>query len=124
MGSEVKSLRIHRASLEESFIVQREKELFLHNTHIAAYKPALFFGHSPRRERKLLMHKKQIYKISGGITRKGMTAIPLKLYINAKGLIKLEIALAIGKKKEDKRQSIKEKEWKRQQHRVLKTNNQ
>lgn len=119
-GSEVKSLRNNQASLSESFIIPRGDELFLHNAHIHEYTPAQQFGHSPKRDRKLLLHRRQINKIIGQITRKGMTAVPIKIYLNARGRIKLELALATGMKKEDKRQALKEKEWKREQHRVLK----
>lgn len=118
LGSEVKSLRCHQASLSEAFIVAQGDELFLHNAHI--HEVTRYFGHSARRERKLLLHRNQIHKIVGQITRKGMTAVPLALYLSDKGKIKMELALALGMKKEDKRQSIKEKEWKRQQHRILK----
>lgn len=92
----------------------------MHNAHIHEYAPSAQFGHEPKRERKLLLHKKQISKIIGHITRKGMTAIPLKIYLNAKGRIKVEIALATGLKTHDKRAAIKEKEWNRQKQRVLK----
>lgn len=119
-GSEVKSLRNHRGNLAEAYIAVRERELFLHNAHIAEYSPAHQFGHAPYRERKLLLHKRQIHKIVGAVTRKGMTAVPLKIYANAKGKIKIEFALALGMKKHDKRQSIRDKEWQRQKHRTLK----
>jgi SsrA-binding protein len=124
LGSEVKSLRARHGSLAEAYVHARAGELFLHGMHIAAYGPATRFGHEPRRDRKILLHRRQINKILGAIARKGMTAIPLKIYLLGRGLIKIEIALAVGKKKEDKRQSIKEKEWKRQQHRTLKQGQQ
>ncbi len=120
-GSEVKSLRLNRASLQESYVVHDQGELFLHHMRVAPYSPASHFAHSAERPRKLLVHRRQIRSFVGAVTRQGMTIIPLRLYVNNKGWIKLEIALAKGKKKEDQRQSIKEKEWKRQQHRVLKT---
>jgi SsrA-binding protein len=120
MGSEVKALRNHQSSIAESYVLNRDGELFLHNAHIHEYAPSAQFGHTPRRERKLLLHKKQISKIIGNITRKGMTAIPLKIYLNSKGRIKIEIALATGLKNHDKRAATKEKEWNRQKQRVLK----
>lgn len=118
-GSEVKSLRSNHGSLCEAFLIDRNGELFLHNAHIPEYAPAQQFGHQPKQDRKILLHKRQINKIIGSITRKGMTAVPLKVYLNEKGRIKLEIALAVGLKKADKRQTIKEKEWNREQHRIL-----
>jgi SsrA-binding protein len=120
LGSEVKSLRQHHASLEQAYIVERNNELFLHNAHIHEYAPSGQFGHAPRRDRKLLLHKRQINRIIGGLVKKGQTAIPLTLYVTGKGLIKLEISLATGLKKHDKREHIKQKEWNRQKMRVLK----
>jgi SsrA-binding protein len=119
-GSEVKSLRNAQASLSEAFIIPRDGELFLHNAHINEYAPAQQFGHRAQRDRKLLLHRRQINKIIGQITRKGMTAVPIKIYLNGQGKIKVDLALATGMKKEDKREALKEKEWKREQHRVLK----
>ncbi len=120
MGSEVKSLRKSQSSIAESYVLQREGELFLHNAHINEYAPSAQFGHEPKRERKLLLRKRQVSKIIGQITRKGMTAIPLKIYLNDKGRIKIEIALAVGLKNHDKREALKTKEWNRQKQRVLK----
>jgi SsrA-binding protein len=120
LGSEVKSLRQHQSSLEQAYIIEQNNELFLHNAHIHEYHPSAQFGHSPRRDRKLLLHKRQINRIIGGLRKKGQTAVPLKLYLTSRGMIKLEIALASGLKKHDKRESIKQKEWNRQKMRVLK----
>lgn len=120
MGSEVKSLRKNQASIAESYILERGGELFLHNAHINEYAPSAQFSHTPRRDRKLLLRKRQVSKIIGQITRKGMTAIPLKIYLNAKGLIKIEMALAVGLKTHDKRAALKTKEWNRQKQRILK----
>jgi SsrA-binding protein len=120
LGSEVKALRNHQSSIAESYVLHRDGALFLHNAHIHEYAPSAQFGHEPRRERKLLLRKRQISKIIGQITRKGMTAIPLKIYLNNKNLIKIEIALAVGLKNHDKRQALKTKEWNRQKQRVLK----
>jgi SsrA-binding protein len=122
VGTEVKSLRGHHGSITEAFIIEKDGELFLHNAHIPAYKQAsLNMGHAPLAQRKLLLHRRQIHKIIGGITRKGMTAIPLKLYLNERGRIKLALALAVGMQKADKRQALKEKAWKREQHQLLKS---
>ena len=120
LGSEVKSLRSNRGSLAEAYIIHRDNELFLHKAHIPEYAASSRQNHDPLRERKILMHRRQINRIIGQITRKGMTAIPLKIYINDKGRMKMEVALAQGLKKHDKRQAIKDKEWKREKHRILK----
>ena len=120
MGSEIKSLRLHNSSLDQSFVVENGGELFLHNAYIQEYTPSKHFGHDPLRNRKLLLRRRQINKIMGNILRKGMTCIVLKLYLTEKGLVKASIALATGAQKQDKRQALKEKEWNRSQHRVLK----
>jgi SsrA-binding protein len=119
-GSEVKSLRTNRGSLAEAYIVHRDGELFLTKCHIPEYAASSMQNHAPTRERKVLMTRRQIRRIVGQITRKGMTAIPLKIYVNNRGLMKMELSLAVGLKKHDKRQALKEKEWDRQQHRILK----
>jgi len=120
MGSEVKSLRNNQSSIAEAYVLERDGALFLHNAHINEYAPSAQFGHAPKRERKLLLRKRQISKIIGQITRKGMTAIPLKIYLNDRGCIKIEIALAMGLKNHDRRAAVKTKEWNRQKQRVLK----
>ena len=120
LGSEVKSLRSGKSSLGEAFVIEKDGDLFLHNMHISEYLPAKLFGHPPKRERKLLLHKKEIRRLIGKITRKGLTLIPLKIYLNEKGKIKVELALALGNKNFDKRQILKEKEWKRQKQRIFK----
>lgn len=121
LGSEVKSMRGKEIAIKDSFVLSRGTELFLHNAHVGSYKSASIFGHKINRDRKLLLHRRQINKIIGAITRKGMTAVPLTIYINQKGLIKLSFALAEGKKTLDKRQAIKEREWKREAQSLLKT---
>lgn len=120
-GSEVKSLRAHQASLSEAYIAEYQTELFLQGAHIKEYAPATHFGHTPLRPRKLLLKKKQINKIMGQVTRKGMTAVPLKIYLNDKGKIKIEIALAVGLKKHDKREVLKEREWKKNKQKIFKS---
>lgn len=124
LGSEVKSIRAKEIALKDSFVLSRGTELFLHNAHIGSYKSAGIFGHKVNRDRKLLLHRREINKIIGFITRKGMTAVPLMLYINKKGLVKLSFALGEGKKTIDKRQAIKEREWKREAQSLLKTKQQ
>jgi SsrA-binding protein len=120
MGSETKALRSGKGNLSQAYIVAKEGELFLSGAHISEYAPSSHFGHPPLRERKLLLHKRQIHKIMGNIQRKGMTAVPLHLYLNEKGRIKLEIALAVGLKAPDKRHLLKEREWNRDKQRLMK----
>ena len=118
-GSEVKSLREGRATISESYATEQANELFLINSYIPEYKQAGQYNHEPRRPRKLLLHRRQIGKLIGAIQREGMTLIPLKLYFNNRGIAKLELGLAKGKRLYDKRQSEKKKDWDRQKARVL-----
>lgn len=113
LGSEVKSLKCNSASINEAFVSQRYEEIWLNNMHIPYYAPASRFNHTPTRRRKLLLHKRQIKKILGTIKMKGLTMVVLSAYVNEKGLIKIKIAIARGKKKYDKREDIKTKEWER-----------
>lgn len=117
LGTEVKSLKCHSASINEAFVSIRKGEIWLNNMHIPPYGPANRFNHEPTRSRKLLLHRRQIKKISGLIRIKGLTLVVLSLYVNDKGLIKLKFATAKGKKKYDKRQDVKEREWERQKAR-------
>jgi len=118
-GSEVKSLREGRATISESYATEQANELFLINSYIPEYKQAGQYNHEPRRPRKLLLHRRQIGKLIGAIQREGMTLIPLKLYFNNRGIAKLELGLAKGKRVYDKRQSEKKKDWDRQKARVM-----
>ena len=120
MGSEVKSLRAGGASIAESYADEENGELFLINANIPDFKMATITKHEPRRHRKLLLKRRELNKLLGAIRKKGVTLVPLRLYFNEKGMVKLEIGLATGKKKEDKRASIKDREWKRDQARILK----
>lgn len=119
MGSEVKSLRLGRGSITESFAGEKGGEIFLMNAHIPEYDGARNFGHAPRRERKLLLHRRQIERLIGATRRDGITLVPLRLYFNDQGRAKVEIGLAKGKRQIDKRQSIKDRDWRRDQARVL-----
>jgi SsrA-binding protein len=119
-GSEVKSIRKGHVTLQESHIGVMEGDLYLFNAHIPEYLMANHFNHEPRRPRKLLLRRRQIQKWMGSIAKKGMTAIPLKMYYNKKGLVKIDIALGKGKKVHDKRETIKQREWKRDKARILK----
>lgn len=118
-GSEVQSLRQGKASIEESHAADTGNEVFLYNCHIAEYEKAHRFNHSTRRPRKLLLHKKEINKIIGKTKIKGYTLVALSMYFNKKNKIKIELGIAKGKKLHDKRESIKEKDWKRDQSRLI-----
>ena len=118
-GSEVKALREGRGNITESYAGEKGGELFLFNAYIPEYSPAARFNHEPRRPRKLLVHKREQRKLLAAVARKGVTLVPLSIYFNKRGIAKVELALATGKKQHDKRDSIKERDWKRQQERLL-----
>jgi SsrA-binding protein len=118
-GTEVKSLRAGRASIAESYAAEQGNEIYLINSHIPEYPPAGRFNHEPRRPRKLLLHKRQMTQLIGAITREGYTLVPLSIYFNEKGRAKVELGLAKGKKKHDKRAAEKERDWQRQKARLL-----
>ena len=119
-GTEIKSLRSSKASIAESFCQFIEGELYIINMMIDEYKLGTFYNHKTKRERKLLLHKKELQKFERKLKDDGNTIIPLKLYINDKGFAKLQIALAKGKKLFDKRESIKDRENKRNLDRIRK----
>ncbi len=119
-GSEVKSLRTGKATIAESYADAHDGEIWLINANIPEYKQAgPYYNHEPKRQRKLLLHKRQINKLLGAVEREGMTLIPLKLYFNERGRAKLEIALARGKKLHDKRETSKKRDWERQKSRLM-----
>lgn len=118
-GSEVKSLRQGKASIEDSHAENSGKEVFLYNCHIAEYDKAGKFNHSTRRTRKLLLNSGEINKIIGKIRVKGYTLVALSLYFNQKNRLKVELGVAKGKKLHDKRETIKDKDWKRDQSRLM-----
>lgn len=118
-GSEVKSLRDGRASVNEAYAGEDRGELALFNAHIPEYKPASPFNHEPRRVRRLLVHRKERDRLLGLIRREGYTLVPLSLYFNDRGIAKLEIGLARGKKLADKRQDVKKRDWERQKARLM-----
>ncbi len=120
MGSEVKALREGRANIAESYVSPEKGEVFLINADIPIYGPANRFNHAPRRPRKLLLKKREIDKLDGSVARDGRTIVPLRLYFNARGIAKLQIGLARGKKTVDKRQTIKDRDWKKQKARLMK----
>ena len=119
-GSEVQSLRLGKASIVDSHATNDGTEIMLHNAHIAEYEKANQFNHSTRRPRKLLLHKREIKKIIAKIRIKGYTLVAMSMYFNEKNKVKVELGLAKGKKLHDKRETIKEKDWVREQGRVLK----
>jgi len=118
-GTEVKSLRLGRANIAESYASYENGGIYLINSFIPEYAPASQFNHAPRRARKLLLRAKEINKLVGAIEREGRTLVPLKLYFSDKGLAKIELALAKGKKAHDKRDATKDRDWKKEQGRLL-----
>ncbi len=119
-GTEVKSLRLGLCSINEAYAVDRSGEIWLVNAHIAEYTQAgAHLQHSPKRERKLLLKKREMNRLIGAITREGYTIVPVRLYFNDKGRAKLEIALAKGKKDYDKRETTKQREWGREKQRLI-----
>jgi SsrA-binding protein len=119
-GTEVKSLRKGQANIAESYASTEEGGLWLVNSYIPEYQGAgRFFQHEPRRKRRLLLHKKEIHKLAIATERQGMTLIPLELYFNARGIAKLKLALAEGKKLHDKRETEKKRDWNREKARIM-----
>ena len=119
LGTEVKSLRAGRANIAESYASSDRGELWLINATIPEYPPAGQFNHDPRRRRKLLVRGRELRKLASAVEKEGRTLAPLRLYFNDRGIAKLELALAKGKKAHDKREATKDREWKRQQGRLL-----
>jgi len=121
-GSEVKSLRAGKSSINESYAgeMKDENDLFLFNANIPEYLQANRFNHEPKRPRKLLLKRKQINKLLGSVRKKGLTIVPIQIYFNNKGCVKLEIGLGRGKRTVDKRETIKERDWSRDKARIIK----
>lgn len=120
VGSEVKSLRLQSSNIAESYAEVSEGELWLVNSYIAPYDAGRTFGHEERRRRKLLVSKKELSDLWNATQRKGMTLVPLVMYFNHRGLVKLKIGLAKGKKNADKRETSAKRDWDRQKARLLK----
>jgi SsrA-binding protein len=118
-GSEVKSLRLGKATIGESYADAREGAIWLINSNIPEYLQAHRYNHAPKRPRKLLLHQRQINRFAAAIEREGMTLVPLKLYFNAQGRAKIEIALGKGKKLHDKRDTLKKRSWDRERGRLM-----
>ena len=113
-GTEIKAIRLHKVNLQEAYCYIHRGEVFVKGLHIGHYELGTHYNHEEKRERKLLLKKQEIAKIKKRMEEKGLTLIPTKLFINNRGLAKLEVALAKGKKMHDKRDSIKEKDMKRE----------
>lgn len=120
LGSEVKSLRERKANISDAYVIEKNNEMWLYNMHIAEYKAATRKNHKPKRERKLLLHRKEINKMIGKIKITGITVVPILIYFNSNGIAKTRIAIVKGKKLYDKRATIKEREWNREKNRLLK----
>ncbi len=118
-GTEVKALRQGEGSIAESYAMVDGEEVWLINSHIPEYSHGNRLNHEPRRQRKLLLKGREIAKLHGAITRQGLTLVPLSIYFNSNGKAKVELAVARGKKAHDKRETIKERDWKREQARVM-----
>lgn len=118
-GSEVKSMRAGATNIAESYATVEDGELWLVNAYVAPYEQAKSFGHLERRRRKLLASKREISKLWNGIGREGMTLVPLKMYFNDRGRVKLLIGIAKGKKQADKRETEKKRDWQRQKARLM-----
>lgn len=119
-GTEVKSLRKGQATIGESYASAEEGGLWLINAYIPEYQGAgRFFQHEPRRKRRLLLHAKEIHKLAIAVERQGMTIVPLELYFNERGIAKLKLALAQGKKLHDKRETAKKRDWNREKARLM-----
>jgi SsrA-binding protein len=119
-GSEVKSLREGRCNIGEAYAAEEGGELYLYNAHIPQYAPANRFNHEPLRKRKILLKKREMSRLAGLAERAGYTLVPLRLYFNDRGIAKLELGLGKGKKAPDKRDTIKQRIWQREQGRLLK----
>jgi SsrA-binding protein len=120
-GTEVKALRLGKSNIAESYASEEGGELWLINAYIPEYLQANRFNHEPRRRRKLLVHARELARLSAAVQKDGKTIVPLKLYFNEKGTAKLELALARGKKLHDKRETEKKRDWNREKARLLKT---
>jgi SsrA-binding protein len=118
-GTEVKALRGGKASIGEAFAGEQGGELYLFNAYIPEYEAANRFNHAPRRPRKLLVHRREMNRLLGQIRREGVTVVPLSFYFSPRGIVKVELGLARGKRKVDKRAALKERDWKRDKARLM-----
>ena len=118
-GSEVKALRAGKASIKEAYARERDGEVWLVNAHFSEYAPAARDGHEPKRPRKLLLRRREIARLIGQMQREGVTLVPLKIYFNGRGFAKCELGIARGKKKADKRETEKKRDWQREKARLM-----
>jgi SsrA-binding protein len=118
-GSEVKSLRAGKAHIADSYASDEGGALYLINAHIAEYAQAGRANHEPKRPRKLLLHRRELDRLRGAIQREGMAVVPLRLYFNARGIAKVQLGIAKGKKLHDKRETEKKRDWERQKGRLM-----
>lgn len=121
-GTEVKALREGRASLQDSFAGEDRGELFLFNAYIPEYRQANRFNHETRRPRKLLVHRRERDRLLGAVRRQGVTLVPMSLYFNRRGLAKIDLGIARGKKQHDKREAARARDWAREKQRLLRDN--
>jgi len=119
MGSEVKALRSGKATIAESYAQAKDGEIYLINAYIPEYTMANRFNHEPRRPRKVLVHKTEAKRLAQAVQREGMTLIPLRVYFNARGIAKIELGIAKGKKLHDKRETEKKRDWARDKARLM-----
>lgn len=122
-GTEVKSLRAGKAQINDAYAGEKNGEIWLFNAYIAEYEGGNRFNHETNRPRKLLLHKKQIKKLLGRLKVKGVTLVPMSFYFNSRGLAKIKLALATGKKQYEKRETIKDRDWQRDKARIMKNRN-
>jgi SsrA-binding protein len=122
VGTEVKSLRVGRATISDAHAGEMKGELWIFNLNIPEYIAGNRFNHEPKRPRKLLVHHKQMQKLLGQVKMKGLTLIPLKMYFNGRGIVKVLLGLGKGKKEYEKREVIKQRDWQRQQREIMKKN--
>jgi SsrA-binding protein len=120
-GTEIKSLRGGKSQITESYAAAHAGDLYLYNAYIPEYLQANRFNHETRRPRRLLLHRREIDKLSASVERDGLTLVPLEIYFNDKGRAKVKLALGRGKKAHDKRETEKERDWSREKSRLMKT---
>ena len=118
-GTEVKSLRQGKANIGDAYAADKNGELWLYNVNIPEYDSGGYVRHEPKRARKLLLKKREIAKLAGAVQREGMTLVPLSIYFNPRGIAKVELGLARGKKQYDKRETAKKRDWDKQKRRLL-----
>lgn len=122
-GTEVKGLRSGQGSIKESYAEVKDGQAWLINANIPEFSHGNRFNHEPKRPRKLLLHKREIERLVGAVERKGMTLVPLSVYFNSKGRAKVELGLAKGRKAQDKREYIKDRDWQRDKARIMRERN-